>query len=62
MHLKAAVVIYPRGDPRNPHALLGRLRRLGLEAGSLLPWLYPELKKLGYGLRFPLRSQEAQPL
>ena len=26
---------------------LGRLRRLGHEAGSLSPWLHPELLKLG---------------
>lgn len=26
---------------------LARLRRVGHEAGSLLPWLYPELKKPG---------------
>ncbi|TPN37903.1 hypothetical protein FKO01_06535 [Mesorhizobium sp. B2-3-3] len=30
---------------------LGRLRRVAHETGSLLPWLHPELKKLGLETR-----------
>ncbi|MGY3146481.1 transposase [Bradyrhizobium sp. USDA 3397] len=45
--LEVAVVTDPDAIKAALTPYLGRLRRLGHEAGSLSPWLHPELLKLG---------------
>src|SRR5262245_52097290 len=45
--LEVAVVPDPDAIKAALKPYLGRLRRLGHEAGSLSPWLHPELLKLG---------------
>ncbi|WP_322418091.1 IS110 family RNA-guided transposase [Mesorhizobium huakuii] len=47
VHLQAAVVTDPEAVLDVLKPFLGRLRRVGHEAGSLSPWLHPELRKLG---------------
>lgn len=47
VRLQAAVVTDPEAIFDILKRFLGRLRRVGHEAGSLSPWLHPELKKLG---------------
>ena len=45
--LETTVVTDPETIKAALKPYLGRLRRLGHEAGSLSPWLHPELLKLG---------------
>lgn len=47
VHLEATVVTEPEAVFEVLKPFLGRLRRVGHEAGSLSPWLHPELKRLG---------------
>lgn len=47
VHLEVAVVTDAGTILKTLKPFLGRLRRVGHEAGSLSPWLHPELKKLG---------------
>ena len=47
VHLEAAVMTDPEALFAVLKPFLARLRRVGHEAGSLSPWLHPELKKLG---------------
>lgn len=45
--LEAMVVTDPETIKLALKPYLGRLRRVGHEAGSLSPWLHPELLRLG---------------
>ncbi len=45
--LEVAVMTDPNAVKGALSAYLGRLRRVGHEAGALSPWLHPELLKLG---------------
>ncbi|MDK1494272.1 IS110 family transposase [Sinorhizobium sp. 7-81] len=47
VHLRAVAVTDPQALLALLKPFLPRLRRVGHEAGSLSPWLHPELKKLG---------------
>ena len=47
VHLEAVVVTDPEAIFDILKPFLGRLRRVGHEAGSLSPWLQPELRNLG---------------
>ena len=47
VHLEATAVADPEAILEVLKPFLARLRRVGHEAGSLSPWLHPELKKLG---------------
>lgn len=47
VHLEAVVVTDPEAIFDILEPFLGRSRRVGHEAGSLSPWLHPELLKLG---------------
>ena len=47
VHLEASVVTDPVAIRDVLKPFLGRLRRVGHEAGSLSPWLHPEMLKLG---------------
>ncbi|RWO37558.1 MAG: IS110 family transposase, partial [Mesorhizobium sp.] len=47
VHLEVAVVTDPEALFAVLKPFLARQRRVGHEAGSLSPWLHPELKKLG---------------
>ncbi len=54
--LEVAVMTDPNAVRGALAAYLGRLRRVGHEAGALLPWLHPELLKL----RLPAICLETQ--
>jgi transposase len=47
VHLQTSVVTDPEAILQALKPFLPRLRRVGHEAGSLSPWLHPELKALG---------------
>ncbi|WP_352609432.1 IS110 family transposase [Mesorhizobium opportunistum] len=47
VHLRTAAVTDPEALFAVLKPFLARLRRVGHEAGSLSPWLHPELLKLG---------------
>jgi transposase len=46
-HLETSVITDPEAICEALKPFIGRLRRVGHEAGSLSPWLHPELLKLG---------------
>ena len=47
VHLQTSVATDPEAILQALKPFLPRLRRVGHEAGSLSPWLHPELKALG---------------
>jgi transposase len=47
VHLRTAVMTEPEAILGALKPFLGRLRRVGHEAGSLSPWLHPELLRVG---------------